>query len=367
MRTCSSLIPKNADAVKPVKNGSELPEIRSLAGTLFDRLTNPQVKPVTKLCSVQAWEPGCATMSSLSPEELAAVPSLALGRIQLLDAMLVGRDRNATNILCQQVTQQDLFARIDKELPGLGAFLAQRGANLIKGEAPLPGSKAESQMITTIAEELLGAWEAQNGAIPKSQMQLEWDVHLVVTAQLRQAQEITDLIPIDNAIILPDPKLGSKGGCLESEGFNEWIKQPQARTGTLPPRTAAHLASIDLRRDVLPGLIQEYSRMRELAGPEHADNITFNADQQKLWLVSSRIEQIGAREGKSFFEIGLMKDTMVLTDNLNHSYQWKAPLGKLLTEHAGDNVTIEKISLSKLDKAIMAAYQEIESRYGPRN
>lgn len=365
MRACSSLIPKNLDVAKPVKNGSELPEIRSLAGSLYDRLTNPHVKPVTKLCSVQAWEPGCATMSSLGPEELAAVPSLALGRIQLLDAMVVGRDRNATNILCQQVTQQHLFAQIDKELPGLGAFIAQRGANLIKGEAPPPGSKAESQMITTIAEELLGAWEAENGAIPKSQMQLEWDVHLVVTAQLRQTQEITDLIPIDNAIILPDPKLGSKGGCLESEGFNEWIKQPQARTGTLPPRTAAHLASIDLRRDVLPGLIQEYSRMRELAGPEHADNITFNADQQKLWLVSSRIEQIGAREGKTFFEIGLMKDSTFLTDNLKHSYQWKAPLGKLLTEHAGDNVTVDKISLSKLDKAIMTAFQDIENRYGP--
>ncbi len=348
------------NATKYFSEGSLVESAKVLAGNVYDMLSTIEPTQQRYFCSVQAWVDGLRDMPYLTNEELRLVPPIVYGRIAILDAMMVGRDRNAGNIAYKQVSQEALQQSIDSEVAGLSGWMLERvGSRMgLYGEIPAPGSAEETSLVTGLTEHLLTAWEATNGPIPPSKMQLEFDVHLLVTMLLRKETQILDVVPIDNGLVYPDPTLIPEEGfapCLEGVAHNAWFKEPEASAGQLPPRTARYLAGLRYQEDVLPALRGEVKVLAASSqGCPHV-TISFNEEQQKLSYLSSRILQVGAGLGKSLHMIAAMKDRLFPRD--------ESPIEILYNDYCA-GVPLEAIDEAKLTQAIEAAFAGREQALG---
>ncbi len=357
-------------------NQSMEQQVREIGAHIFNDLKQTRLVKDSSLCSVQEFKPNCVGMESLSQLERASVNPQAYGRIQVVDQLSVGRDRNAGNILFQSVSTKEITVRLNEKVQGLGDFIELRlnrspagpksAANNYQPVVPLAEeipkfSRAEALLVETTAHQILADYEAKNGPVPSH---VEIDVHLRVGMHYRNSDTTLDAIPIDNGITFPDPQINPS--YFGQRSNNAWIEEPQARAGRIPPRTAKQLAEIDLRNEILPRLIEENRQLALMTSPTSNAAVSFNQNQQALWFISARILQLGAKSNKTFFEMGLMKDTINFESregkSLSDGDNLPTPLSRLYAKYG--QISPDKIDLKALDKDIKAEYERINHTFG---
>lgn len=328
--------------------------VKTLASDLYDSLKKETV-PSATLCSLQSWVDGASDRYSLSKQDMARMSPLSFGRLQLIDSFVVGRDRNGGNFMFKDVSQQQVLSQLDNQIPGFGKWVKEN-LDEVLGMASLTHVPEEDAVrIDNLAEQLLLEWESATGrSIPNSAMQTEWDVHLLVHMYLHEMETVKDIVPIDHGLTFPDPEIlsGDNQGCLAHPANNSWYKEEGASIGKLPRRTRAHLMSLDLRQEVLPTLLSETQTLKMMASGETSAVMNLTDSQQKLWFLSSRLQQIGAKVNASFLEMAIVKDGMRGTADSSL---------KTLYNAFCRSGNVNEIDLANLDAAIEAEYDRIHA------
>lgn len=219
----------------------DLPKVKLLSDLLLKishELKNP-AKSETHTVSCQSFAKNCLPLNSLSNEEIKRISGKELEKF-VLDIILFNTDRHFGNVLGHQTTQEELYARLQKDLSLSSDFLSALD-NLLTAIEQKRGSE-KSRIIDLISKEEQEEMTPERAKEINSQIttfvnslrltntnstltdKQEKDLSNLLFSKLNNYESIFELVLIDHGCCLPHPE---EANSLDYALF-DWGALPQA-------------------------------------------------------------------------------------------------------------------------------------------